>query len=93
MGKLFRGQIDISMFLPMVIGMIYAGTGGWSESRWTAALAIMGLGPAARIGYERGYWTENPEISRSVQSRELVVDAPKPATRARTQSTKRPVAK
>lgn len=72
--NLIKGQLDISMFIPVVIGLLYAGTGNWSESRWTGALAIMGMGPAARMGYEKGYWTENPTLTRValIQPRELV---------------------
>lgn len=69
----FKGRIDLSMILPVAIGLLYAGTGNWSDSRWTGALAIMGIGPAAKMGYERGYWTENPEITRHVYPRDLPV--------------------
>jgi hypothetical protein len=62
MNRFFKGQIDAGLFIPVLIGLIYAGTGGWSESRWTGALAIMGLGGAARAGFERGYATYNPEL-------------------------------
>jgi hypothetical protein len=60
--KLFKGQIDASLIIPVLIGLLYAGTGGWSAERWNGALAIMGLGAAARGGYERGYHTYNPEL-------------------------------
>jgi hypothetical protein len=46
----------------VLIGLLYAGTGGWSAERWNGALAIMGLGAAAKGGYERGYHTYNPEL-------------------------------
>lgn len=62
MNRWFKGQIDASLFIPVLIGLLYAGTGGWSESRWTGALAIMGLGGAARAGFERGYQTYNPDL-------------------------------
>lgn len=65
MNRWFKGQIDASLFLPVLIGLLYAGTGGWSAERWNGALAIMGLGPAARMGYEKGYATYNPELRRS----------------------------
>jgi hypothetical protein len=62
--NIFKGQIDLPVLIPVAVGLLYAGTGNWSESRWTGALAIMGMGPAAKMGYERGYWTENPGITR-----------------------------
>lgn len=60
--NLFRGQIDAQLLIPVAIGLLYAGTGGWSTERWNTALAIMGLGGAARVGYERGYSTYNPTL-------------------------------
>ena len=69
MNRFFKGQIDAGLFIPVLIGLIYAGTGGWSESRWTGALAIMGLGGAARAGFERGYQTYNPDL-RAPQHRD-----------------------
>jgi hypothetical protein len=69
MNRFFKGQIDAGLFIPVLIGLIYAGTGGWSESRWTGALAIMGLGGAARAGFERGYQTYNPDL-RTPQPRD-----------------------
>jgi hypothetical protein len=60
--KIFKGQIDASLIIPVLIGLLYAGTGGWTAERWNGALAIMGLGAAARGGYERGYHTYNPEL-------------------------------
>ena len=62
MNRVFRGQIDASLIIPVLIGLLYAGTGGWSAERWNGALAIMGLGAAAKGGYERGYNTFNPEL-------------------------------
>ena len=60
--RIIKGQIDAALFIPVLIGLIYAGTGGWTESRWTGALAIMGLGGAARAGFERGFQTYNPAL-------------------------------
>lgn len=68
MNKLFRGQIDAGLIIPVVIGLLYAGTGGWSAERWNAALAIMGLGAANRAGYEKGYSTYNPFLRDSTTS-------------------------
>jgi hypothetical protein len=62
MNRFVKGQIDASLAIPVLIGLLYAGTGGWSAERWNGALAIMGLGAAARGGYERGYQTYNPEL-------------------------------
>jgi hypothetical protein len=70
MNRWFKGQIDASLFIPVLIGLLYAGTGGWSESRWTGALAIMGLGGAARAGFERGYQTYNPDLRQPQQPRD-----------------------
>jgi hypothetical protein len=64
MRTLFKGQIDTAVILPMLIGLLYAGTGNWTAERWNGALAIMGLGPAMKVGYERGYNTFNPELHR-----------------------------
>jgi hypothetical protein len=69
--KLFKGQIDASLIIPVLIGLLYAGTGGWSAERWNGALAIMGLGAAARGGYERGYHTYNPELRQTRCQRRL----------------------
>ena len=62
MGKFIKGQIDASLLLPVLIGLLYAGTGGWTAERWNGALAMMGLGAAAKGGYERGFNTFNPEL-------------------------------
>jgi hypothetical protein len=62
MRTLFRGQIDLTLILPVLIGLLYAGTGNWSAERWNGALAIMGLGGAAKMGYEKGFGTYNPEL-------------------------------
>jgi hypothetical protein len=64
MRNLFKGQIDVTTFLPLLIGLLYAGTGNWTAERWNGALAIMGLGASARVGFERGYNTFNPELHR-----------------------------
>lgn len=69
--KFFSGQINVSTLIPIAIGLLYAGTGGWTDARWTAALAIMGLGPAVKLGYDRGYWTENPELTKTIRSRAI----------------------
>ena len=70
MFRLIKGQVDATLFLPVLIGLLYAGTGGWTESRWTGALAIMGLGGAARAGWERGFQTYNPNLHRPDQPRD-----------------------
>jgi hypothetical protein len=64
MRTLFKGQIDASVILPVLIGLLYAGTGNWTAERWNAALAIMGIGAGAKAGYERGYNTFNPDLHR-----------------------------
>jgi hypothetical protein len=58
---LFRGTIDLALLLPVMIGLIYAGTGGWTAERWNGALAIMGLGGIHRA-YRSGYETYNPDL-------------------------------
>jgi hypothetical protein len=68
--NLFAGRINVSTLIPVAVGLLYAGTGGWTDARWTAALAIMGLGPAVKFGYEKGYWTENPELTRMARNRD-----------------------
>lgn len=50
------------LLLPIAIGLAIAGTGGWTAERWNTAMAVMGLGPAMRMGYERGYGTYNPDL-------------------------------
>jgi hypothetical protein len=67
MNRYIKGQIDASLLLPVLIGLLYAGTGGWSAERWNGALAMMGLGAAARGGYERGFNTFNPELRQPGQ--------------------------
>jgi hypothetical protein len=62
MSKFFKGQIDASLLVPVIVGLLYAGTGNWSAERWNGALAIMGLGAAAKGGYERGFNTFNPDL-------------------------------
>jgi len=71
MNRFIKGQVDASLFVPVLIGLIYAGTGGWTAERWNAALAIMGLGGAARMGYEKGYGTFNPDLRHPRQRDEL----------------------
>jgi hypothetical protein len=68
MRTLFKGQIDASVILPVLIGLLYAGTGSWTAERWNGALAIMNLGAAMKVGYERGYNTFNPELHREPYS-------------------------
>lgn len=62
MSRMFKGKIDASLILPVLIGLLYAGTGGWSAERWNGALAIMGLGASAKAGFERGFNTWNPDL-------------------------------
>lgn len=62
MNRFVKGQVDASLFIPVLIGLLYAGTGNWSAERWNGALAIMGLGAAAKGGFERGYNTFNPDL-------------------------------
>ena len=62
--SLLKGQFDVALVLPVLIGLLYAGTGNWSAERWNGALAIMGLGAASKAGYERGFNTLNPELHR-----------------------------
>lgn len=50
------------LLLPVAVGLAIAGTGGWSVDRWLAALPVMGLGGAQRLGYERGFATYNPAL-------------------------------
>lgn len=68
MDKIFSGQIEAGLILPVLIGLLYAGTGGWSAERWNGALAIMGLGAANRAGFEKGYGTYNPTLRESTTS-------------------------
>jgi hypothetical protein len=70
MHRVFKGQIEASLILPVLIGLLYAGTGGWSAERWNGALAIMGLGAAAKGGYERGFNTFNPELRAPERQRD-----------------------
>lgn len=57
-----KGQFSLSLFVPILIGLLYAGTGGWTAERWNGALAIMGLGASAKAGYEKGWSTYNPAL-------------------------------
>lgn len=50
------------LLLPIAIGLTIAGTGGWTAERWNTAMAVMGLGPAVKMGYEKGYATYNPDL-------------------------------
>jgi hypothetical protein len=58
MNRVFKGQFDVSLILPVLIGLLYAGTGDWTAERWNGALAIMGIG----AGFKAGYNTYNPEL-------------------------------
>ena len=64
MNRFFKGQIDAALIVPVLIGLLYAGTGNWTAERWNGALAIMGLGAAAKGGYQQGYNTYNPDIKQ-----------------------------
>jgi hypothetical protein len=64
MHRFVTGQIDAALFVPVLIGLLYAGTGGWTAERWNGALAIMGLGASAKVGFEKGYQTYNPDLRR-----------------------------
>lgn len=66
----FKGQLNLDLILPVLIGLLYAGSGNWSAERWNGALAIMGLGASARAGYEKGYGTYNPNLSRGSRPRD-----------------------
>jgi hypothetical protein len=66
MNRFVKGQIDASLFVPILIGLIYAGTGGWSAERWNGALAIMGIG----AGFKAGYQTYNPDLRAPQQPRD-----------------------
>lgn len=68
--SLFKGQFDVALILPVLIGLLYAGTGNWSAERWNGALAIMGLGAASKAGYARGYGTYNPDLHRPGRARD-----------------------
>jgi hypothetical protein len=52
----------IQLLLPVLVGFAIAGSGGWATDRWLAALPVMGLGPASKFGYERGFNTYNPAL-------------------------------
>lgn len=51
----------MAMIVPVAVGLLYAGTGGWTAERWNGALAIMGLGGGV-AAYRTGYKTYNPEL-------------------------------
>lgn len=61
-----KKKFDLMVLLPVAIGLLYAGTGGWSAERWNGALAIMGLGGAGRLGekagFAQGFATYNPQL-------------------------------
>lgn len=52
---------DLAMLVPVAVGLLYAGTGGWTAERWNGALAIMGL-PTMAAAYSKGYNTLNPNL-------------------------------
>lgn len=60
--RFFKGQIDAALVLPVAIGLLYAGTGGWTAERWNGALAIMGIGAGAKAGFEKGWNSYNPAL-------------------------------
>ena len=64
-----KPTISLTVIVPVLVGLLYAGTGGWTAERWNGALAIMGLGAAGRAGYQSGYYTYNPQL-RQGQSRD-----------------------
>ena len=66
------------MLFPAVLGLLYAGTGGWSEDRWNTAFLLMGLGPALKMEYERGYWTLNPKLRPDQTGQEAASDQSQP---------------
>lgn len=54
------------MLLPLAIGLMIAGSGGWTSERWAWGLTVMGYGPAmkmrGRASYQEGFWTLNPAL-------------------------------
>lgn len=54
----------VELLLPVVIGLAIAGSGGWTEQRWLAALPVMGLGGARQLGFEKGFATYNPALRK-----------------------------
>jgi hypothetical protein len=62
MNRYIKGQIDASLLIPLIVGLLYAGTGGWTAERWNTALAIIGIGAGTKMGYERGFNTYNPGL-------------------------------
>jgi hypothetical protein len=70
MNRYVKGQIDATVILTTLIGLLYAGTGGWTAERWSTALAIMGIGAGTRAGFERGYATYNPDLRQPQRPRD-----------------------
>jgi hypothetical protein len=70
MFRLIKGQVDAALFIPVLVGLLYAGTGGWTAERWNGALAIMGMGGALKAGFSSGYNTYNPNLHRPEQPRD-----------------------
>lgn len=64
------GKFDVSLILPVLIGLLYAGTGGWTAERWSTALVVMGIGPVAKMNYDRGYKTYNPNLTDPARPRD-----------------------
>ena len=56
------------MLTPVMVGLLYAGTGGWTAERWNGALAIMGMGASAG-GFKIGYETFNPDLHSTKKRR------------------------
>lgn len=52
----------MELILPVVTGLLIAGTGGWTGERWGWGLTVMGFGPAMKMKYDQGYWTPNPNL-------------------------------
>lgn len=81
MRTLFRGQIEAGLIIPVLVGLLYAGTGNWSAERWNGALAIMGLGGALKagrvVGFSEGYNTYNPELHQPVEHSETPPGRPR----------------
>jgi hypothetical protein len=71
-----EARLWFKMVTPVVVGLIYAGTGDWSNERWIAALSLMSLGPAMQLEYNRGYWTLNPKLRQGEDAERAWAPAP-----------------
>lgn len=71
----------LHLLLPVVVGLLIAGTGGWTGERWGWGLTVMGLGPAMKLKYNEGYWTPNPALG-SVREKLNGADVTDPRTPA-----------